>query len=237
MKKKCAFCNSENIQNYCPNCGRPAQVKRIDGGYMMNEIASIFSFDKGIFHTIKELTIRPGKSINDFLFRDRKRLVKPLVFIIITSLFYTLVVRFFQIEDAYVDSSFDYTSHVALLFQWIQTHYGYANFLMGIFIALWIFLFFREYNYNIFEILILLCFVIGMAMLIFGFFGLIEGLIDFPIMQLAGIIGFVYVAWSIGQFFEGKIINYIKAVISYILGMLTFIFIVILIGMVLDKMM
>lgn len=235
MTKRCSHCNTEITQRFCPNCGHPAELKRVDSSYVINEIASVLSFEKGILHTIKELATTPGKSIREFLLKDRNRLVKPIVFIIITSLIYTLVVHFFHIEDGYVDYSFENANYTAVIFQWIQEHYGYANLFMGLFIGLWIKLFFRKHGYNIFEILILLCFAMGMGMLVFALFGLMEGLTGYRFMKFAGMLGVTYITWAVGQFFESKISNYIKAFFSYILGMLTFTIFALLMGTILDK--
>ncbi|MEM6298978.1 MAG: DUF3667 domain-containing protein, partial [Bacteroidota bacterium] len=58
-------------------------LKRIDKAYILSEISSVLNLEKGIFYTIKELLIRPGKSIRTFIHEDRTRLVKPIVFIIV----------------------------------------------------------------------------------------------------------------------------------------------------------
>ncbi len=50
----------------------------------------MINFDKGIFYTIKELLIRPGENIPKFIHNDRNRLVKPLIFVIVCSLIYTI---------------------------------------------------------------------------------------------------------------------------------------------------
>jgi hypothetical protein len=106
---------------------------------------------------------------------------------------------------------------------------------MGIFIALWTKLFFRRYKLNIFEILILLCFVIGMGMLIYSVFTIIQGMTHFNLMQTAGIVGLVYTTWAIAQFYDkGKVATYVKAFFAYILGMLTFSLAAIIIGILTD---
>jgi hypothetical protein len=106
---------------------------------------------------------------------------------------------------------------------------------MGVFIALWTRLFFKKYDYNIFEILILLCFVMGMAMLIFSAFGVIQGLTQIKLMQFAGVFGFIYTTWAIGNFYEkNKLINYVKAFFAYLLGMLTFTIAAVLFGTLID---
>ena len=227
----CKNCNAEVKQNYCPNCGQPVKLKRIDGKYIVYEIGQILNFERGILYTIRGLLIRPGKDIRNFISENRNRLVKPIVFIIVTSLIYSLINHFFNIEDEYIKFEETKQSATGNIFKWVQGHYGYANIMMGIFIAFWTKLFFRKYKNNFFEILILLCFVMGIGMLIYSVFAIFQGLTHIELMQIAGIVGFVYSAWAIGQFFDkSKFSNYIKAFFSYLLGLLTFTLVAILIG-------
>ncbi|MDZ7721477.1 MAG: hypothetical protein U5R06_01310 [candidate division KSB1 bacterium] len=57
--------------------------------------------------------------------------------------------------------------------------------------------FFSERKVNIFEILVLFCFVMGMGMLIYAAFGVVQSLIDFNLIQVAVIVGFIYMTWTI----------------------------------------
>jgi uncharacterized membrane protein AbrB (regulator of aidB expression) len=62
----------------------------------------------------------------------------------------------------------------------------------------------------------------GMGMLIFAFFALWQGLTKIELMRVAGLIGFAYYTWAIGQFFDkNKPLNYVKAFAAYMLGMIT----------------
>jgi hypothetical protein len=186
-------------------------------------------------YTIRELLIRPGENVRQFVTEDRSRLVKPIIFIIVTSLIYSLVNNFFHIEDTYVKIGEAKKSTTGLIFKWVQDHYGYANIMMGVFIAVWLKLFFRKYGYNFFEVLILLCFVMGMGMLIYAVFALIQGITHFELMTVAGIIGLAYCTWAIGIFFDNKKpVNFIKAFASYMLGMITFMLTAILLGTSID---
>ena len=36
----CENCNTKINQNYCPNCGQPVRLKRINGKYVLSEIGS-----------------------------------------------------------------------------------------------------------------------------------------------------------------------------------------------------
>jgi hypothetical protein len=231
----CRTCNLEFTSKFCPNCGQPEQLKRIDGHYIAHEIQHILHFERGILFTIKELFTNPGENIRNYLLVNRSRLVKPIIFIIVTSLIYSICSSFFHFEDGYVNYLDNQKTTTSAIFKWIQGHYGYANIIMGIFIALWTKLFFRKYNFNIFEILILLCFVMGMGMLIYSVFGIIQGMTHYNVMQIAGIVGFIYVTWAIGQFFEkGKFFNYVKAFFAYVLGMITSALSAIIIGNTID---
>jgi len=222
-------------QNYCSNCGHAAQLKRIDAHYIVHEIEHVLHFEKGILYTIKELLIRPGQNTREFISDNRNRLVKPIIFIIVTSLIYTIINQFFHIEDGYVKFEETRKTNITLIFEWIQNHYGYGNMIMGIFIAFWLRLFFRKKDYNFFEILILLCFVMGIGMLIIAVFAIAEGLSKVPMMQISGVLVFFYCIWAIGQFFDkSKISSYLKATAAYLLGMCTFLISAVLLGLLLD---
>ena len=233
----CKNCNAEIHSKFCPDCGQPAKLKRIDGKYILHEIEHVVHFERGILYTIKELITNPGRNIRNYLSENRSRLVKPIIFIIITSLIYTLTVSVFHIEDGYVKFEGDEGTVTAQfkITKWIQTHYGYANLIMGMFIALWIKLFFRKYEFNFFEILILLCFVMGMGMLIYSFFGFLQGVTNINLMSIAGIVGVAYCSWAIGNFYgKTQIRSYVKALSAYILGMLTFALLATALGILID---
>lgn len=134
----CKNCNTEVNLNYCPNCGQPVNLKRINRHYIVHEIGQVLNFEKGIFYTIRELLIRPGENVKNFITEDRSRLIKPILFIIVSSLIYSLVNNFFHIEDGYIRYEEVEKSTTSLIFKWVQGNYGYANIIMGIFIAFWI---------------------------------------------------------------------------------------------------
>lgn len=234
----CKNCNTELNSKFCPDCGQPTSLKRIDGHYIIHEIEHVLHFERGILYTIRELTTNPGQNIRKYLLENRSRLVKPIIFIIITSLTYTFLNHLFHIEDGYVvyhETNIENPSAVGKIVKWVKDHYGYANIIMGIFIALWLKLFFRKSNFNFYEILIMLCFVQGMAFLIFSIFIIIHGITHFNIMKIAGPIGIVYCAWAIGQFYDKKKpASYIKGLFAYILGMITFWAFPTLIGTIID---
>lgn len=231
----CKNCNNEVNHNFCPNCGQPSLLKRIDEHYIAHEIKHVLHFEKGIFFTIKELLTKPGPSIREFISADRNRLVKPIIFVIITSIIYTLISHFFHIEEEYLNYNVPKKSSFAKILGWMQANYGYMNILTGTFIAVWLKIFFKKYDYNFFELLIMLCYVLGISMLIFAFFAFIEGISHVKLLSAAGMIGTIYLTWATGNFFEkNKAANYFKALVCYLLGMLTFFILIFTIGITID---
>jgi hypothetical protein len=233
-KMNCKTCNSEITLNYCPNCGQPKKLKRIDGHYIIHEIEHVLHFERGILYTVKELCVNPGQTIRNYISENRSRLVKPIFFIIIASLIYTLISHFFHLEE-YVKHEGLEKSAVGSIMKWIQANYGYANILTGAFVAIWLKVFFKKYGYNFYELLIMLCFVLGISMLIFAFFGIIEGILHFKLLTAAGVIGLLYLVWATGNFFEkNKIGNYVRALMAYLLGTITFYIIIFALGITID---
>ena len=62
-------------------------------------------------------------------------------------------------------------------------------------------------------------------MLIYSIFATIQGLTDMNLTEVGGMIGLIYAVYAIGQFFgKNEIGNYIKGFVSYILGIISFLF-------------
>lgn len=232
----CKNCNTEISQNYCPQCGHPAKLHRIDGHYIQHEIEHLLHFERGILYTLKELIIRPSQSIKSFITDDRNRLVKPIIFVIITSLIYTFVNSIFHVEVGFIHIREEKPTAIGAIFKWLEGHYGYANLFFGIFIAAYAKLLFRKYEYNFFEILILMCYVLGIQMLIFSVFTALSSTTKLELMVVAVIISLFYTVWVISYFFDKtKILNYFKALFTYFAGMATAAGLLILVGILIKE--
>jgi Protein of unknown function (DUF3667)/Yip1 domain len=227
----CKNCDTELSQNYCPNCGQPAKLKRIDAHYMQHEIEHLLHFERGFLYTVKELVLRPGKTVREYLHDNRSRLVKPVVFIIVTSLIYTILASIFHVETSLMGFEEEKKSNITLIFKWLEKYYGYFNIIIGVFIAFWIKVFFRKYGYNFFEILVMWCFIMGLGMLIGALYVLLQATIKTDFGQMAGIVLLIYIIWAIGQTFDkNKKLNYLKALLAYLLGAITLFLFLILLG-------
>ena len=234
----CEICSNQFSGNYCSNCGKSAKLKRIDKHYVSHELLHLLHFEKGFFYTVKELLVKPGVSIREFIGKNRDRHMKPVPFLILTALLFTLVLHFTHADEIYNDQvklQFGKSS-VNEILHWMQGHHGYGNLIEGIFIALSVRLFYRKYKYNIFEIIILLCFVIGQGTFLLTLATLFFGILNQQLYQtIIGIVSFGYSTWAIGQFFDGsKIRSYIKSFFVYLLGYIMFFVTIIIVGLTAD---
>ena len=235
--EKCKYCHHEVSNHFCSNCGRPRKLIRIDRQYILSEIGDILNLKKGFFFTVRELVLRPGLSVRKYIHEDRNRLVKPIAFVIVCSLIYSIMQQWLGFEDGYVGAgAYDWEdSKVVLVFDWISKNYGYVNILMAFFVAFWIKIFFRKYGYNFFEILVLLWYVMGVGMLIYVLLGISDSLTGLKVLDTVSMLVFFYSAWGIGQFFDKKKkISYLKAFFAYSFGMFTFMFVAMGIGLFID---
>lgn len=218
------------------------QEERIDGKYVLIEFLSVLNFRKGILYSIKELLIRPGVNVRDFINGYRVKLIKPVPFIIFCSIFYivfhnkSLNKDFFDhFINGFVDTLGVEHSVLSDIFGWIHKNYAYTNILMSVFIVLGLKLLFRKSNYNFFELLVLLIYVQGISILIYSSFFLCDILLDIRVSYLGGVLGFIYSSWAVTQFYnEPKFRNYLKSITALFFGMFAFYFTIIMIGTLID---
>ena len=218
------------------NQNEDKKVKRINFSYIIHEINHLLHLESGFFYTVKELAVRPGQLLRNFILNDRTRATKPLIFLIFSGTIFTLVFHFLHIDFIFFSLGdnifFDQYLKKEAINDWLNGHIGYACLLIGITIAFWISIFFKKHNYNIYEIIVLLCYSMGQALLIITLFTLISYLTKIEFLPTVGIISsYLYIFWSVGQFFgEKQIINYIKSALCCVFGAVTFRIILILLA-------
>lgn len=77
----CKNCSNEFDGKFCPQCGQKAKTKRITTKQVFNEARQrIFHYEQGFWYTARELILRPGHSIREYLEGKRVRHIKPIKF-------------------------------------------------------------------------------------------------------------------------------------------------------------
>lgn len=205
-----------------------SKLKRIDKHYLYAEIQSLLNLEKGFLLTVKNLLIKPGQSVREFIYENREKYVKPILFLILTSVIFTFIINSLDINFSLfnIDKVRGFNGKIRSkeIGDWTQNNIGYSQLAMGVFIGLWIKLLYRKSIYNFYEILVLLSFILGESFIILGTFILLASILKSPIIGVIGIIiYFVYIVWGIGQFYgENRIINYLKSLLAYVLGNITY---------------
>jgi Protein of unknown function (DUF3667) len=139
MSTECKKCQITIIDKYCPSCGNPATLKRIDNHYISHELLHLLHFEKGFFYTIKELLKRPGDSIREYIKDNRNNHMKPIPFLILSSLLYTFITHLLKADEINNGKEkIEIGIWSTKILNWVQSHYGYANVVMGIFIAFFV---------------------------------------------------------------------------------------------------
>ena len=239
MENICKNCGDVISKNYCGNCGSKYLVEKINGNYALQELLNLVGFEKGFLYTSKELLFNPGSVIREYINENRQKITKPITYLILTSVIYTLISQYFSLDIVYSDFyKKNYgESSLANIIIWIQENMGYANILAIFPVTIWANLFFKNYKYNFYEVFVVISLIMGFGMLIFS----LEPPIDmlFPekmkfTNSITALIAFLYAGWAIGEFYGRSLKNYIKAFLTYILGFITFQIAIIIIAIVID---
>ena len=139
MPHICKNCGARYKGNYCNQCGQRAKVGRLTLRSVIDNWAyGLTNCDRGILFTFKELFIRPGHMLADYVSGKRIIHFQPFPMLFITAGFYGLMSqillpakpveavqtvtdltfweRFFNLLEQWIDSSMSLTAIVTLPF-------------------------------------------------------------------------------------------------------------------------
>ena len=166
----CLNCRTQFEGNFCPNCGQSNNVSRMDFHTLWHDIQhGMFHFDKGVFFSLKELIIRPGKSIREYIEGKRVRHFKPISMLIVLATLYGLMYHYSGI-NLYFDAPklsdtiesgkipekmVEMIKMVSQINEWVGTHYAFASLSLLLFFSLGSFLAFRKAGFNFVEHIVL----------------------------------------------------------------------------------
>jgi hypothetical protein len=218
----CKNCSEHFDSKYCPFCGTASEIIRIDKHYVLHELQhGILHFEKGFLYTVRELITNPGNSIRNFINGERSKHYKPIGFLIICSIIYSILAKILK-HKVKADSPIGNVNRIII---WITENYNYSNLIEIVFIALSLKWFFSKKEVNYFENIVLLCFLTGIGMLINSVSLVFEFITRTSLItKFFQIITIAYTVWAIGQFYDKhKWTTYLKALLAYILGFVLFI--------------
>ena len=82
----CKNCGTIINDNYCGHCGQSANIHRLNLKHLLhNFFHAITHMDAGYLHTIRDLAIRPGHSVREYLQGKRSSHGDPIVMLLIVG--------------------------------------------------------------------------------------------------------------------------------------------------------
>ena len=226
----CKNCNHQTNDDFCPKCGHPVKLRKIDRDFVFQEIKDTLFTDHGFPYTTKRIFLSPGDSVRHYITEDRSRFVKPVTYLIITSLIYTIINHIFNI-NLLIHFGTNDDPDIHHYIDWMIDNRGYVTIIIDLWWAFWIKQFFRKSVFNLFEIFVFMCYVSGIKVLFLSVATILQEFINMNIMPISVCILLIYSFWAIGQFFgRKKVKNYLKAIFSYIFGMIAIFVLVVVVS-------
>ncbi|GAB2779678.1 hypothetical protein GCM10027275_24030 [Rhabdobacter roseus] len=189
--------------DFCSHCGQAAHVHRLDMPHIMHEVVhAVIHADKGIFHLMKLMALRPGIVVKEYVAGKRKKYFNPFNFLVLSVAVSTFVTGYFHLMDMAPEAP----NKASAL---INKHINLIFFVAVPVSALFSWLLFRKSGYNYAENLTLHAFLGGFRIVFFLF--LFTPLIVFYreyYYLMLGLYMAIWVAfstWAFYQFYGGKL--------------------------------
>lgn len=242
----CKNCSEVYSGKFCNNCGQPASVKRLSWKYTFNEIRTGFvNYDKYKLLTIKDLFIKPGDTIREFIDGKRINHYKPFSLLLVVAslsllLHHQFNIQLFSPADSY-DSDAEKNAFM-YLYSWLESHFSIATLLTLPLYSVGSFIAFKNEGYNFTEHLVLNTYLAVQR--------LIVGIAAFPLMyiyngmpeisyinRLLLIIYFGLLVWGYSQFFNKLSFksSFLRTMLSYIIFILLFVSLILTISWILEN--
>lgn len=223
---KCKNCEFEFEGNYCPNCGQNASVKRFTYSYFLREtFFSSLDIEQGFFSSLRDLFIKPGHAIRNYLEGKRLNLAVPGKYLLLMGAVSTFLAVQLQIFEVPAISEYlMWLPMIEGLFEFAAKYATLTNIIAIPVFAFFSWIVFRNKGYNYAENTILNIFITSQQLLMLII--LVPILQGFNTMnsQLIGIytiITVIYNVWVYIQFFKlrlvpGLLMSLISISLSYV---------------------
>ncbi|WP_273275700.1 DUF3667 domain-containing protein [Maribacter polysiphoniae] len=205
---KCLNCDHTIEEKFCPKCGQKTSTHRFSLQYIFDYglLSGIFSINKGLLFTIKELFTRPGHGVRAYM--EGKRIIYfnafSLLLLLITLAYFIDEYSGLRMADIMSEDSKDFANDFE---QFTKAYPRLIYFLNIPIMALATFLWFRKSTYNFAENIILNTYNSAAQVILSVPFMLVTLFYDDKevltiVFQLFTLIPIVYSIWIYYQFFS-----------------------------------
>ena len=216
---KCKNCNGIVRKNFCSTCGQSTRVGKITfKSISQDAFQGIFYIKNGFLFTVRELFLRPGETIQNYLDGQRKRYFKPMVYVIVlsslyyisvhlagkTTLFETLISGLIENSESIINIDInDDKVKVPGILIWFSKNHAYFTLLTIPLFALASFISFLGLKVNYLEHIVLNLYCTAQQTLIYACFILINTVFKSEILDyMPSIFGGLYLFFVYWKFFK-----------------------------------
>ncbi len=149
------------------------ELERIIFKKIGQSILEVLNLERDIFYSIYALLIRPGEAIEGYLNRDRKKMMKPVRFLLVILTFTTIVFLNYGLGDyvsGFLEGAIDASKNEEQAKRLIDIFYKYCNLFLVFLLPLTSFFSWKMFNksdYNGAEHLVISIYVFSFQSLIF----------------------------------------------------------------------
>ena len=227
---KCKNCGHIVSGKYCSHCGQNSTVRRLDFSNLVEEVSgSIFQINKGFFFTLKELFVRPGKSLNEYLNGKRKNHFKPISYLLILSTVYFLITQMTN-QNTWVDDLItgwmngatgqNSKEEIPEIANWFTRNYAYSTLLLLPVFSFASYLSFYKFNKTYVEHVVINSYITGQQAIVYSLFAVVGTFIENEIIEAFPLLFVIpYTFWVFRQFFfnGSRMVNLLRSIMTYIL--------------------
>ncbi len=230
----CKNCGKVVTEAFCPYCGQSTTVDKINVPNFLKEVSgSLFQINRGLLFTIRELFVRPGLGIRNYLEGKRKPYFKPIAYAFTLSTIYFLITRLFGSEtfiNAFATGWSNGATNEEIegkgiqMLDWFIGNYGYTVLLLLPVFSLASHLAFRKFRLNYLEHMVLNAYITGHQAIFSSIFAVLMGLVgDNDILEIVGLtVSIGYATWVFWQFFSeaSRLGILVRTLLTYVLYLL-----------------
>ncbi len=231
----CKHCGEIVSGKFCSECGQNIKVGKITFGSLLNELSeNVFQVNKGFFYTLKEMFLRPGLFIRNYLTGKRKDHFKPIAYVLILSTLYLLITKITGLETGLSSFFSGWSEHgtgdnsentMPKALQWAANNYAYFTLLSIPFFSYFTYIFFVKETANYIEHIILNAYITGQQAFMYSLLTILNYYCDITFLQVVPfLISIVFNIFVFNKFFDNShwFKNSIRLIFGYIIYFIFF---------------
>lgn len=228
--EKCLNCQSDLQGNFCAACGQERIQNSITIRSLFENIARILLFaESPLLRTVKQLIMRPGHFVNEYLLGKRKPFMGPVHFFFLLITLYMLFFNWLGDElIAFLQSTFtneappktlgSLGSSAIDIQNFVKKNINYFYFLLPPILAGCLSIFFRKNTHRYAENLVFAFYLTGIGF-VFSLILILAAQMDARIFSLRLLILIGFIPFAIQQFMSGnKIVNFLKSLAAVLVS-------------------